>query len=461
MIKTIITIGPETDTEKMIAYFSKKHNLFRFNGSHSDVDWHFQTINRVLKINADAFILLDIPGSKPRTANTSAIQIEKYQSVTFGNHHGNTLETHIECTKPLPKINSDTKAFSVNDGQFTFDITEIGSTYITGISRDGFKLQPRKGINVPNSIYDEIAQFKVYSKFIDDVRHLHVDALGLSFVQTGELVRKVRHYSPKHILISKIENSEGLANCVDIIKESDGIMIDRGDLGAEIGLENLYDAIELISFQTKKLGKPLIMATENLETMLKRGAPSKSEVVSLSHSASIGVDCVMLSEETAISPNAQATVDWLHSFLNTAKEPKYDFSVDEKHDVSIWNTVSQLPNIPIIIMSKSGRALLELLARLPNHKVTLITDNNKIAALSKLYRNDVTVLMQNISKVSPIETIRKCINNNFDTIFGDHYYISAISVSKYQNTPTANTLTIFSRDDYFSTGSGISSKADG
>ena len=449
MIKTLITIGPDTDNDKTITYFSKKHNLFRFNGSHSDIDWHFKAINRLLTINTDAFVLLDIPGSKPRTANTSTVHIEKYQSVTFGDHHGDPLETHIKCTKSLPKIDPDTTVFSVNDGQFTFDVTEIGSNYITGVSRDEFKLLPRKGINVPKSIYDEDAQFKIYSRFIDDVRHLRVNALGLSFVQTGGLVSKVRQYSPNHILISKIENSEGLANCIDIIKESDGIMIDRGDLGAEIGLENLYDAIELISVETKRLGKPLIMATENLETMLKRGAPSKSEVVSLSHSASIGVDCIMLSEETAISQNAEATVDWLDSFLNSAKKPKYDIAALKKNNTSIWNAVSQLPNIPIVIMSKSGRALLELLAILPNTKVTLITDNNQLAAFTKLYRNDVTVLIERISRGSPIETIRASISNNFDTVFGDQHDIATISVSKYQNIPRANTLTIFSRNDFF------------
>jgi pyruvate kinase len=82
-------------------------------------------------------------------------------------------------------------------------------------------------------------------------------------------------------------------------------MIDRGDLAAEIGFDNLFPAINYISDQTKAHGKPLIMATENLETMLERNVPSKSEVMSIAHSASIGVDCIMLSEETATSKLAK------------------------------------------------------------------------------------------------------------------------------------------------------------
>ena len=105
--------------------------------------------------------------------------------------------------------------------------------------------------------------------------------------------------APNLALVAKIENSEGLRNCIDIVNQSDAIMIDRGDLAAEIGFDRLFGSIIAISDQAKAHGKPLIMATENLETMVDRELPSKSEVMSLSHSISIGVDCFMLSEETA------------------------------------------------------------------------------------------------------------------------------------------------------------------
>ena len=95
-------------------------------------------------------------------------------------------------------------------------------------------------------------------------------------------------------------------------------MIDRGDLAAEIGFDALYNAVEKISRDTKSNGKPLIMATENLESMAGRDTPSKSEVMSLAHSVSIGADCIMLSEETATADNGQYIVQWLTGFLEQA-----------------------------------------------------------------------------------------------------------------------------------------------
>ena len=101
--------------------------------------------------------------------------------------------------------------------------------------------------------------------------------------------------------MSKIENSLGLQNVEKISKSSDIIMIDRGDLAAEIGNEKLYDAIVSISQASKKFGKSLIMATENLDPMMTRKSPTKSEIVSLGFSLSINADKIMLSDETATS----------------------------------------------------------------------------------------------------------------------------------------------------------------
>ena len=96
-------------------------------------------------------------------------------------------------------------------------------------------------------------------------------------------------------------------------------MIDRGDLAAEIRISNLYNAIEHISASTKSVGKPLIMATENLESMINREVPSKSDIMSIVHSLSIGTDCIMLSEETATAKNGMQILYWLSSFLSNLK----------------------------------------------------------------------------------------------------------------------------------------------
>ena len=94
-------------------------------------------------------------------------------------------------------------------------------------SISNFTLLPRKGINIPNAIYDEELQYKIYNEFIQDTQNFNVDALGLSFVQTGKIIDRIRELTPHKLLISKIENTEGLRAYQDIVTSSDGIMIDQ------------------------------------------------------------------------------------------------------------------------------------------------------------------------------------------------------------------------------------------
>ena len=116
-------------------------------------------------------------------------------------------------------------------------------------------------------------------------------------------------------------------------------MIDRGDLSAEIGDAKLYDAILKISNFTKKYGKPLIMATENLETMYRDSRPTKNDIISLGFADQVQSDIIMLSEETAISKNWKSIFNWLNKFLKPNKLNDYDVS----DDINIfWNAVDTI-----------------------------------------------------------------------------------------------------------------------
>ena len=123
-------------------------------------------------------------------------------------------------TKPLPNIDKSLCYFSINDGQFLFEVVDIGEGYISGKSRETFDLLPKKGINLPGSIYSEDDQYSVYLKFLESIVDLDIDALGLSFVQTSEIVKRVRSIRPDLVLVSKVENSLGLENCTQIAEVS-------------------------------------------------------------------------------------------------------------------------------------------------------------------------------------------------------------------------------------------------
>lgn len=450
MINILVTIGPNSLNQKDIERFAATTNLFRLNGSHGNLNWHKEAISLIRSIQPSAFILMDIPGVKPRTNNLKEVEIIKGQEVTFANTPLADDGSSISLTKPLPIAEEKPKSFSVNDGQFLFKTTNYGKDYISGISQENFTLLPRKGINLPDSVYDEEQQANIYEKFLEQTADLEIDALGLSFVQTGALVDKIRKSLSDLVLISKIENSKGLKNCEEIASRSDAIMIDRGDLVAEIGYYKFYSAVETIASVSKFHGKPLIMATENLESMINRSLPSKSEVISLAHSANIGVDCFMLSEETALSLNKHTIVSWLSEYLEniTIGSIVKNHNTTITRNNNIWAAAASLEDIPALVMSKSGRAVSTLISQRGNSDIFVITNNTKVVKIMQLFKNDIQVFKKDIYQPATIETIWETVEANKDDIFRDCEEIMALYVSKYVNSPSVNSLVILKKSDF-------------
>ena len=447
----MVTIGPVSNNKNDLKKFSKHTKLFRLNGSHNSIEWHSKAISLIRSVIPDAFILLDIPGIKPRTSNEHPIKITSGQVVTFASPNLLSPDNCVNLTKDLPTYPEDLQSFSINDGQYIFDVTDTSGNKISGKSSESFILNPKKGINIPGSIYNEKLQFEIYNAFISNIEHLEIDALGLSFVQTGALVKKIKKRIPNLLMISKIENSEGLRNCKEIAAASDAVMIDRGDLVAEIGYDKLFSSIEEIAEATKTHGKPLIMATENLETMVRRQMPSKSEVISIAHSAQIGVDCFMLSEETALSENKHITVAWLTNFLKSSlvgKRKYQKLATKTNKGLSIWSAITADETRPIIVMSKSGRAIFKLLATGHTADVFVISNNIKVKKMCQLFSNDIKTILTKINAAPTIDILWESIDQNADTIFESNDKIMAIYVSKYTKSPRVNTITTFSKSDF-------------
>ena len=166
-VAILATIGPKSSSENAIKKISKYTNLFRINGSHNTLDWHVKISKRIKEICPESFILLDIPGLKPRTNNKEIIHIKKDQTVTFsyGNIKVDDGILSIKTTKPLPKIKKFVSEFSVSDGQFIFNHVKNKENLVQGISKASFKLKPQKGLNIPNSYYDNILQNGSGTKF--------------------------------------------------------------------------------------------------------------------------------------------------------------------------------------------------------------------------------------------------------------------------------------------------------
>ena len=244
-------------------------------------------------------------------------------------------------------------------------------------------------------------------------------------------------------MISKIENSEGLKNAEEICKYSDAIMIDRGDLSAEIGDNNLYDAILKISNLTKKYGKPLIMATDNLETLSSFNNPTKNDIVSLGFSNQINSDIIMLSEETASSSKWKKTIIWLNNFLTKKRK-----TLQIKNNENIfWDTVNLIKDYTLVVFTKKGLMLDKVFKRNIKNDVFVFTDTEKTKSISNFYKNAKCILTKKIDNRNISKFYYENIKKHKGLIFKRTNKVFLISISFPKKNSTANTLSLIHKKD--------------
>ena len=449
------TIGPSTEDEASLKQILMMSNIVRLNGSHNTLKWHKEIIKKIKKINNSTVILFDIPGIKPRTLNDSDISIKKNQVIKLidKNYKKSTKNTII-LSNPIPSLHSKADSFSISDGQYQFKIMNKGKGFIEGKSKSNCVIKPKKGVNIPFSTYDEKLQRKVYETFIRKSKSIGYDALGISFIQEAKTLSYLKSKFPEIIIVSKIENAIGLQNLSDICSNSDAVMIDRGDLSAEIKDYNLFSAITSIAKETKLKGKPLIMATENLDSMQLRSSPTKSEIVSLGYSTSLNTDKIMLSEETAISSNWKNIINWLNKFLlnesnNIYKNVFGDKQLVEDKNYSIWKTVSQLEDTPIIIFSRSGEAIQKVKSVNPFANILVFTDSSRTIKLSKFWINVECIYLNKFVNTKGNKFVFNTLKSYRNYVFNKNSSAAVLYISNPKPGSRANTISIIQKDEFF------------
>ena len=445
-MKILPTIGPVSNSLNSIKILNKYSSIFRLNGSHNTIDWHKQTINKIKKINNQNQILLDIPGVKPRTGNKEKIFIKKNQLVAFFYKKNKFKGLSIPLTHPLPKIKK-TSNFTISDGNFQFKTIKKEKNFIVGKSNQSFTLESKKGLNIPYSIYNNNRQLKLSLKFIKKVRGLKFDLIGLSFIQNTKIIKVLKKKYPNYLIVSKIENSEGLRNAESICKSSDIIMIDRGDLGAEIGNYKLFDSINKIVNIAKKNGKPIVIATENLDSMIVNNLPSKNDVVSLSYYHSLGIENVMLSDETATSKNFLNICSWLQKFIQN-KEKKIINNEKINNDKFIINFLDKNKYIPLIIFSKKGYLFEKLQKLRSENKINIFTQSNRLQKITHFLKNVDCFLLKKFNTSSIDSFIKTNIKKNKKLIFKKSNNAFLIYVNFPRKNSRANTITLVSKEDF-------------
>ncbi len=452
MTNVLSTIGPITEDVNNLKKIVKYSKFVRLNGAHNDLIWHKKICSRIKKINPKCKILIDLPGIKPRTLNSNKVLIKKNEKIVF--YYGEKKKINdvrqIQISKPLPKFKNP-NTFSVSDGKFIFKFISKGKNYIIGKSKENFSLLSKKGLNIPYSVYDNKFQEKVYLNFLKKIKNFNFDAIGLSYVQNHKLIDKMRYKSNK-IIVSKIENDQGCKNMNSICQSSDIIMIDRGDLAAEVGDTNLYNQTIKISKCAKYYGKLLIMATENLETMIFNNAPTKSEIISLSFSKSLNADYLMLSDETATSKKFLKTINWLKNFNNAQENQKVNIKKDKKFiqtkDIFFQNLskINERDN-KIVIFTRKGYVIEKILSINPSIEMIIFTDNQKVYDLSYLRMNSL-IFKTSKFPISLDKFIYSNIRHNKKIIFKNNKNVCLLYAAFARKNSRANTLSILEEKDF-------------
>ena len=441
MTRIISTVGP-ISSNKNIKIILKNSGIARLNMSHNTSAWHKKNINLIKKIDPDKYILVDIPGAKPRTLNTSAIEIKKDEMITFKFKPKKKIKSLISISNPLPKLlKKKIKYFSVSDGNFLFKFVSLKNNELIGVSCETFKLNPRKGLNVPFSVYDNKYQSRIYINFIKKISNFKFDCIGLSFVQDSKIINTLKNIYKNKIFISKIENYLGYKNRKEIIKASDAIMIDRGDLAAEVGNENLTDYVDDIIKDCKFYAKPIIIATENLNSLINSSTPSKSDILNLDYYISKKVDFIMLSDETATSKYWKNTLFWLKKYLQTKKKLLKSIKI-----INIQEILKKIDNQVLVIFSKKGY-FLENLRGIHYSKLILFTENKDLSKSSNLKEN-INSFHIKFPKKNIDNFLFKNIKNKKNIIFKNNETAALLNVTFPRKKSRINTLIIITKKDF-------------
>ena len=307
--KIIATIGPRSfDYQVLNNLINNGVDIVRLNFSHANIDQLITLKKNLKKIKLETgkqiLIMQDLQGPRIRIGHLKQeIELINNEVYVFTGGRASLVNREIQIDDPdLYKDLKVGEPFFLSNGELELRIIEIKDKKIYARVERGGLLMSHKGINLPNT---NLTRGGLTKKDINDVEaalKYGVDYIALSFVQSAADLRKLRKIIGQHPvkLIAKIERAVALKFIDEIIKESDGIMVARGDLGIELPIEDLPIIQKNLIRHAHWHGKPAIIATQIMTSMMKHPRPTRAEVSDIANAVLDGADALMLSDETAI-----------------------------------------------------------------------------------------------------------------------------------------------------------------
>src|SRR5262245_51379332 len=334
--KIVATIGPASETPEMLERLIRAGlNVARLNFSHGDLAGHAEHINLIRSAAAAAgrrvAIMADLPGPKIRIGRIEPEPIQLHPGdnfiLTADDVSGDAQRVSVSLTR-LPRVVKPGDRLFLNDGLVQLTVQRVSSPEVHCKVEVGGELRSKKGLNLPR-IALGISAFTDHDRACLEFALEHgVDALSQSFVETRDDMEAVRAAAEavgrRPFLVAKIERLDAIRHFDEIVNDSDGIMIARGDLGVEVPIEEMAMLQKQLIARAHIAGKPVITATHMLESMTVSRLPTRAEATDVANAVLDGTDAVMLSGESAIGKypvEAVATLAKIAAYTESKRPP--------------------------------------------------------------------------------------------------------------------------------------------
>jgi pyruvate kinase len=339
--KIVCTIGPASDSPAILqAMIQAGMNVARLNFSHGDFQSHGETIKKLRAaseaIGRPVAIMADLPGPKMRIGEFAEEPVELKTddafTLTTEDIVGDAARVSVSFSR-LPQVVKRGDRLFLNDGYIQIEVKEVRGDDVRCKVVVGGELRSRKGLNLPGIDLGISAFTARDHECLKFALENGVDAISQSFVETEGDITAVRHavagmgYDP--FIIAKIERAGARSHLKAILQAADGIMIARGDLGVEIPIEQIAVAQKEIMRQANLQGKPVITATQMLESMTSNRRPTRAEATDVANAVLDGTDCVMLSGESAMGRYPVESVSMLARIAAAIEPYRKSMSVRE------------------------------------------------------------------------------------------------------------------------------------